>query len=298
VLRTIRFTSGRFKQKAFSGLRIALHIARNALAVVRGTQPGAIFFQQEIEWFFGVDEVWVQQAAAEYRAAPSVWKYLSGLRSPSRKTDGFAKTLDVAEGFALWCLVRHMRPKVVVELGTQYGLSARIWKEALKRYVPDHELFLCDLEDVRRFIGDDESTMLKGDARETIKEVYATRTVDILHNDAHPYDLIRWSVEEGLRQGVRLFTFHDVGRNHLRSTFRSEHFELSAQEKSNHDNEFSAYGHWERHVIAELFDQRALSENAVENDTCQIQFFDSLFGIGLVRVKRNPIVPVTETEPA
>jgi hypothetical protein len=156
--------------------------------------------------------------------------------------------------------------------------------------VPDHELFLCDLEDKRRFIGDNESTMLKGDARETLQHVFATRTIDILHNDAHPYDLIRWSVEEGLHQGVRMFSFHDIGKNHPRGVFKPELADLPQKEKMAHNEDYGTYGAcWERHVIAELFDRRALSEDAVDNDACRIQFFDSLFGLGFVYIKNTTV---------
>lgn len=275
------------KRRITANIRNIVHGARNAVAVFKGTLPGSIFFHHEIEQFLGVDAAWIQATAAEYRVSPAAWKLLSGLRSPSRKTDGVAKTLDVAEGFALWALVKHIRPRVVVELGSQYGISARLWKEALKRYVPNHSLFLCDLEDQRRFIGDDESTMLQGDARETLQQICATYTIDILHNDAHPYDLIRWSIEEGLRQGIRIFTFHDVGKNHARSVFKPQYADLSIGEKTTHATDWQTYGLWERHAVAELFDQRAIHEDAVENTTCRIQFFDSLFGFGAVAIKHS-----------
>jgi hypothetical protein len=64
----------------------------------------------------------------------AAWRHLSSYQSAGPATDGFGKTLDVAEGFAAWAIVKHLRPRVVLEIGTQYGISARLWKEALKAY--------------------------------------------------------------------------------------------------------------------------------------------------------------------
>ena len=110
-------------------LRQQQQVVRNRKAVRLSILSGGIFFQRALRQLFCCEDKWLVQTAAEYRACPAAWENLSGLRSPSRRTDGFAKTLDVAEGFALWSLVKQVRPQVVVELGTQYGISARLWKE-------------------------------------------------------------------------------------------------------------------------------------------------------------------------
>jgi hypothetical protein len=206
---------------------------------------------------------------------------LSGLRSSSRKTDGIAKSLDVAEGFALWALVKHIRPRIVVELGVQYGVSARLWKEALKAYVAEHELILCDLHDKRHLINDEECTFLRADARQILPEVFSTGQVGILHNDAHPYDLIYWSVEEALKHDVPVLTFHDVGRG-SRSSFRLESSQLSKEQKLANAEYSAEHGHWERHVMAEIFDREILHRDSVEQKGYRIQIFDSLFGFGVV----------------
>lgn len=262
-------------------LKGQMQARRNRQSVYTNTEAGNTFFQYELCQLLGCDEAWIAETAAEYRACPAAWKYLSGLCSSSRKTDGIAKTLDVAEGFAAWSLVKHLRPHVMVELGVHYGVSSRLWKEALKAYVPEHELILCDLEDRRKFITDGECTFLKGDAFQTLPEVLASRKVDLLYNDVHPYSLVRWSVEEGKRLGVRTFAFHDVGRQE-RGPFRPESADLSLDEKLAHDTDYGHCGRWERHVIAELFDRRVLNQDTVVEDSYRIQIFDSLFGFGAV----------------
>jgi hypothetical protein len=251
------------------------------LAIRTHTRPGTVFFERELEWLLGRDREWLEETAREYRGGWRAWRYLSSYRSSSARSDGIAKTLDVAEGFAAWALIKHLRPRVVVELGTQNGISARLWKEALKAYVPGHQLYLCDLEDRRLFIGDDEAIFLRGDARETLVGLFASRSIDLLFNDAHPYGLIRWSVEQGLERGVKAFAFHDVGCEHRRGPYRSESSKLPASDRLLHGEEYSRFGHWERHVMAELFSPEILNHNSVVMAPHRIQIFDSLFGFGV-----------------
>jgi hypothetical protein len=262
-------------------LRTGRQAFSNRRTVAADTQPGHIFFQQELKQLLGCNDEWLTQTAAEYRSCPTAWKHLSGLRSPSKKTDGYAKSLDVAEGFAVWALVKHTRPKVIVELGVQYGVSSRLWKEALKAYVPNHELVLCDLEDKRHLINDDECTFLKTDARQVLPELFASGEVGILHNDAHPYDLIHWSVAEAMKHNVPVLTFHDVGRG-PRTSFKAASSQLSKEEKLDNTEYSAKYGHWERHVMAEVFDESILTEDTVVTNSHRIQIFDSLFGFGVV----------------
>ncbi|MCB0109705.1 MAG: hypothetical protein KDE53_27475 [Caldilineaceae bacterium] len=256
---------------------------RNRQVVQAHTKLPKLFLRQQITQLLGCDDTWLEETAVEYSACNAAWKLLSGLRSPSRRTDGFAKSLDVAEGFALWALVKHQRPQIVVELGSQYGISARLWKEALKAYVPGHELILCDLEDKRRFIDDTECTFLQGDARETLRTVFANSQVALLHNDAHPYDLIEWSLMEGLRQQIPIFTFHDVGGYQLRGgPFKPESGALPLAEKLQHSEEYGPHGTWERHLMAEVFDPRIITQDFVVTPTWRMQIFDSLFGFGAI----------------
>lgn len=256
---------------------------RNRQVLQQYAATNQIFMSQELKQLLQCDDAWLRETAHEYNRCTEAWKLLSGLRSPSWRTDGFAKSLDVAEGFALWALVKHQQPKVVVELGSQHGLSARVWKEALKRYVPQHELILCDLEDKRRFIDDRECTFLKGDARETLKQVFARNQVDLLYNDAHPYDLIHWSLAEGIRQHIPIFAFHDVGGYGLRGgPFKPTAANLPVAEKQRYGESYGPYGTWERHVMAEVFDPRIITEDFVVTPEWRMQIFDSLFGFGVV----------------
>ncbi len=258
------------------------HSIKNWREVKAGTRPDSIFFGSELQGFLDCSQEWLKETALEYAASSSAWRYLSGYRSPNRSRDGFCKTFDVAEGFAAWALVKFLRPRVLVELGTQYGASSSLWKEALRRYVPNHELILCDLKDERRFIRDEECTFFQGDARRILPEIFSSRKVDLLFNDAHPYDLIRWSVQEGLKQGVKTFVFHDVGAKHPRTGFKRESTRFKPEEKEHLSEAYERCGRWERHVMAEIFGKEILFEESLQTPSARAQIFDSLYGLGAV----------------
>ncbi|MEM6885407.1 MAG: hypothetical protein AAF571_10275 [Verrucomicrobiota bacterium] len=244
------------------------------------------FFEHEIQCFFKKDKAWVKEAFRDFVACKPAWENLSGLRSPSSKTDGMAKTIDLAEGFAMWCLICSEKPRRVVELGTQYGISGRLWKEALKKYVPEHELILCDLEDQRTLIGDDECTFLEGDGVECLHEAFKRGDVDLLFNDAHPYLLIRDSVNVAIAHKVPAYAFHDTGCQHPRGPYHPEFYTMTEEQKIEHGMNYKDYGHWERHLIGAIFDERALNQDFCQSDEASIQTFDSLFGFSAVLTNR------------
>ena len=175
------------------------HAQRNRAAIKSMLSHSSnIYFDAEIKRLLGVQSEWLNKTAEEYNDCPSAWQHLSSLKSPSRETDGWAKSIDVAEGFAAWALIKRFRPRVLVELGVNKAISSRLWKDALNRYVPGHKLYLCDLDDHRVAINDDEAIFVRGDAFETLKNIFAQEDVGLLFNDAHPYRLIDWSVRQGI----------------------------------------------------------------------------------------------------
>jgi len=260
--------------------RFVRHFIRNAIDVWRGTRPGSIFFEEDIISHLGCSRSWLHQTAREYRWTPAAWRKLMVLKSSSWRLDGYAFSLDTAEGFAAWALIKHTRPQIVVEIGTQHGVSARLWKEALNKYVPGHQLILIDLVDQRRHITDREARFIKGDGRAEFRRLVETVKVDMLFNDAHPYDLIRDTVSAGLRHGVRIFAFHDVGRGPL-SRFRLSSAGVAEADRLIDDGpDYLTYGTWERHVMAETFGKELLVSDRLENETHRVQIYDSTFGLG------------------
>jgi hypothetical protein len=245
-------------------------------------KTGEAFFQKELCKFLNVDKSWIKQSFGEYAETPEAWVRLSSYRSPSSQHDGKAKSLDIAEGFAVWAFVKKFRPKNVVELGSQFGISARLWKEALQKYVPGHELHLFDLEDKRQYITDQDATLHLGDAYRLFPEFLKSNRVDLLINDAHPYELIKWTLTEGILHKIPFFGFHDIGCTHKRGPYKKEYFKLSEYEKIKGSLNWHHYGLWERHAMADFFDKRIAAESCVENEHIKCQIFDSFLGFGFV----------------
>lgn len=268
----------------------SMQMRANRRAVPARLAGGDPYLAHEIAWLTGRDSDWVLETASEYAATPAAWERLAGLRSPARRTDGISMSMDVAEGFAAWALIKHLRPNVVVELGSLYGVSARLWKEALKCYVPDHRLFLCDLVDSLRYVGKDEATLLLGDGVAMLEKMLAQGAVDLLFNDAHPYTLIRDTIRIGLDGDVACFAFHDVGGRALRNyPYFVESASATPAERIENSTNFARYGHWERHCMAEAWDERILTQDAVAIPGWRLQIFDSLFGFGVaLRVSDAP----------
>ena len=242
----------------------------------------APFYQKELCNFLSVDKQWIKQAFEEYAATPEAWMRLSSFQSPSSQYDGKAKSLDIAEGFAVWAFVKKFRPKNVVELGSQFGISARLWKEALQKYVSEHSLHLFDLEDKRQYITDQDATLHLGDAYLLFPEFIKYNNVDLLINDAHPYELIKWSIIEGIKHKIPYYAFHDIGMRNKRGPFKKSSYSLTEYQKVIGSHEWHKHGLWERHVMADIFDKRILKKDFVENTFSKTGIFDSLFGYGFV----------------
>jgi hypothetical protein len=271
----------RWDRPLYLARRRLTQLWRNIRDVRAGTRPGSVFFRDDLRALLGCDDDWLLATAREYRACPAAWRLLCALRSPSSKTDGIALSLDVAEGFAAWALVKHVRPRVVLELGTLFGVSARLWKEALKAYVPGHELILVDIADERRFVMDGEARFVLRDGREAVPDICAAQPVDLLFIDAHPYDVVETAVRAARQHGVRALAFHDVGRG-PRGLFRQSSASATRAERLRDDGpDFLTYGTWERHVMAETFSAKLLDEDRAESPTHTVQVFDSLFGFGV-----------------
>jgi Methyltransferase domain len=89
---------------------------------------------------------WPCEVATEFNG---VWsEILETMRSQGfrvgRKNYGGDDDADVGLGRALWCMVRHLRPKHVVETGVAHGVSSRCILEAFERNGDGH-LWSIDL---------------------------------------------------------------------------------------------------------------------------------------------------------
>ena len=250
-----------------------------------GTKP----FTQELQDLLSVSVEQIENYYNEFERL-SVWRLLPEIGSNSRRTDHSDKTLDIAEAFSFYCVLRHLKATSIIELGTRFGVSSALLHATLvenMKEIPKSRrnatLIGCDL--VREFQYIDEQakyfTFNCGDAHNLFPSILETRQFDCLFNDAHPYTLIKKSTESAIENKVRVLAFHDVGKKHRRSSFNRESYFLSEEEKIKNNLNLKDYGYWERHVMAEIFGERILDEDSLETVDHKVQIFDSLFGLGI-----------------
>ena len=249
-------------------------------------------FKKEIKRLLDENDEWVEET---YDIFNKNSKYFINLvprpRSSSKRTDNADKTLDLDECFVYWCLIRKYKLKNILELGTRFGTSTRVIRCAQRTFFPDSQtkLYSCDVNKEYRYIHPDEFEFIHRDAKGLFPHFLKENQIDCIHNDAHPYDLIKLSTQAAIDTKIKIMTYHDVSRpeDHPRGSCIKNSFFLSEKEKLeiNSNLPFSGiadYGHWERHVICELFSKELLENNFVETEQYKIQMFCSLFGLGVV----------------
>jgi hypothetical protein len=118
-------------------------------------EPNAPQYESDDNWeqrlhdFLGVP--WPCQESSEF---PNVWReVISGLEAKGIRAgpESFQTWNDGDAGFvrAIWCLVRHLKPKKVVETGVAHGVTSRCILEALEK-VGDGHLWSIDLPPLER----------------------------------------------------------------------------------------------------------------------------------------------------
>jgi hypothetical protein len=108
---------------------------------------------------------------------------------------------------AIWCLIRHLRPKNVVETGVAHGVTSRFILEALKRNGDGH-LWSIDLQPLERFwrkevgiaVGDGHSdrwTYIKGSSRRRLPRlINELGQIDLfIHDSLHSDRNVRFELD-------------------------------------------------------------------------------------------------------
>ena len=253
--------------------------------MVRGLKKMEIPYKTEIKRLLDESDEWVEET---YDIFNKNNKHFINLvpspRSSSKRTDNADKTFDLNESFVFWCLVRKYKLKKILELGTHWGVSTRMIRAAQLTFFPDSQtkLYSCDLVKEYRYLHSDDFDFIHGDARDLFPHFLEEKQIDCLCNDAHPYDLIKLSTQAAIDTKTRIMTYHDVSRieDHPRGPCFKDSFPLSEEEKL--ENNWAEHGHWERHVMCEIFSKELLENNFVETEQYKIQMFCSLFGLGVV----------------
>lgn len=228
----------------------------------------------ELAAFFGRDERQIDAYYQEYRALYRRRRY--------RRYLSEHKTTCFEEAFIFFVLFSLIRPRRMVEIGTQYGQSTRRFLDIAGHLGLETEIVCYDVADELKFVGHEEVRLVLQDVTgRAQEEIYQRWQPDIVFLDARPYHLIRDVVQAALEApDGSVLVIHDCTRGlcHPGMPLSREDTRIS-----------SKTGVWERHVLAEFFgiDQpcrRALDYVAHRNHVLRI--FDTRHGLGVIAPRR------------
>ena len=232
-----------------------------------------------------VDESRLVIAVAEFFGLqrPSVARMWETYRKYSQQ-QGYAerfgewKTLTTEEAFLLGVSMSLTRPRVIVELGTQYGKSTRRIVDLAEFLGLDARIITYDVVDELQYVGHDEIDFrqedLTGRFRADILDKFGS---GFIFSDAPPFALLSEVVRETLAHyGNWTLAIHDCGPG-----LCNPHMRISREDP----NISSSTGLWERHILAEIFgidDPLSPALDSQHTATSRMHIFETQHGMALI----------------
>ena len=162
------------------------------------------------------------------------------------KGKGERKHLCKEEAMLCYFAMERFRPELIVEIGTQYGVSTRKIIDIRNHLGIEANIECYDIEDQVKYFAADEATLNVQDVSSHLREeIFSKSSNGYLHLDAHPYYLTKDAILEAMRGKDWVVTVHDCGKglcNPKMEISRDQPELISSQT-----------GHWERHVLADVF---------------------------------------------
>ena len=136
---------------------------------------------------------------------------------------GGAQSVLKDDAFALYTIVRTLRPQLMVETGTYQGYSSHVIIEALKQN-NGGKFITCDIIDCRVFKGDfDQSQFqfLLGPSSSTFLNI-PFHSVDIFFHDSdHQYPNVMFETGQAVKNNVKIILCHDFGKHNIHNTIKA-----------------------------------------------------------------------------
>ncbi|MBI3464555.1 MAG: glycosyltransferase family 4 protein, partial [Planctomycetes bacterium] len=194
------------------------------------------------------------------------------------RTLGELKTLCFEEAFVLYVLLECMRPRTIVEMGTQYGKSARRIIDIKALLGLESRVVCFDVADEVRYFSSGEAELVLKDVTGTVRrDILEAYEPDLIFVDIHLYHLLQEIVVETTSFGHSCaLAIHDCGRG-----LCNPHMTIAKDDPG----VTSLTGVWERHILAELFhveDPLSSRLDNVENSTHRLRIFDTPHGLGVI----------------
>jgi hypothetical protein len=224
------------------------------------------------------------QAAKYYRMSkPEVQRFFELYKEFSAEkryaeTLGETKTLSREEAFLLLLACQLVKPKIVVEIGTQYGKSTRRIVDLLKFLQIDAQVVCFDIIDEIKYVTHEEITLHIHDLTQDFQEkVLTSLQPSIIYLDAHPYHLLKNVLRQYLawsNDQPGILAIHDCSKGLFKKRML-----ISPDEPSKIT---SRTGLWERHVLAEVFDSSQSTIDDLETPDHTLKIFDTQHGLAVI----------------
>jgi len=229
-------------------------------------------FLKQVQVFFRLDQTQTLNLWNDYLQFHHEKNYSSLL--------GERKTLSMEEAFLMYVMFRQYQPESVIEIGTQYGKSTRRLID-LRKFAGQNAKVVCfDIEDQVKYFDKSEADLVLKDItnsfREDVLEKYAP---GLIYLDAHPYHLLKNVIQAVLENGNWLVAVHDCAPGLCNPNMELEKDDLHIT---------SSTGHWERHVLAEIFgvaDVLGERLNHLETNRHTEMIFETPHGLAVILPK-------------
>lgn len=195
---------------------------------------------------------------------------------------GERKTLSFEEAFLIYLAALRLRPARVVEIGSQFGKSARRIVDLLRFLELNASLTCFDVIDELQYVNKDEVELvlhdLTGDFRERVLEDIAP---GLIYLDAHPYALLNTVIHAFLpwaQSHPAVLAIHDCSPG-----LYNPHMRIS---KDDPNAVSSRTGLWERHVLSEAFQASDASLDDLVAPAHRLKIFATTHGLALIAPRR------------
>jgi len=194
------------------------------------------------------------------------------------ETLGEAKTLTREEAFLFVLSCQLVKPKSVVEIGTQYGKSTRRILDLLQFLQIKAPVACFDIIDEIKYVSHDEISLHIHDLTQDFHQVVLTQLKpSLIYLDAHPYHLLKnvltqyldWSKDQPC-----ILAIHDCSKGLFKKRMH-----ISPEEPSKIT---SRTGLWERHVLAEVFNSTQSAIDSLKTPNHTLRIFDTQHGLAVI----------------
>ncbi len=224
---------------------------------------------------FAVPQTTIEAAYKTYRALYDQNNYATTL--------GEFTTTAFEESFIIYTILSIARPTSLVEIGTQYGKSTRRIIDMTKTLGLNAKIRCFDISDDVQFFKKDEAELIIDDVtgafRQKVLEKYQPQFIFM---DAHPYALLKEVIGETIKSlDTCTIAIHDCGWGlcNPKPAIPKDRPELIG----------SRTGHWERHVLAEIFKVADPLDSRLDDlrfDGGRLRVFDTPHGLSVITKPR------------